>query len=69
MPSAFHAEKLAIGHVGDPRQRKPVGGIEGRQRPHQAIGGEAGAHVNVLADVFRVVVIDEIVVPDLAVNG
>ena len=68
MPPAAQPEESVGRHMRNPCQRKPVGGVVGGERPNQAVPRQSGTHVVVFADVFRVVKVDKIKMPDLAVD-
>src|SRR2546426_425147 len=69
MRTAVEPVKLNVEHVRKPGDRKPVGVLERTERPGEAFRGEAGAHMRVSRHVVRVVVIYEIKVADLTVDG
>jgi len=64
VPAAPEPEELHVGHVGEPGERVPVGGVEGGERPCQAAPREALADDGIFCDVDGVVEEDEIVVGD-----
>ena len=59
---------LAVQHVGDGGQRMPVGGMDMGERPGNARDGEPPRHLGAVADVFRVVIINELVRQGLPEN-
>src|SRR5580658_1924069 len=52
-------EELAIEHVGEPRQRKPVAGKGMREGPRHAAPRDSLPYVGVVRDVDGIVIIDE----------
>ena len=62
MRAGVDAEELDVHHVRDPRERMPVAGITGCERPLDIGGRETGDDVRVLDHVLRVVEVDEVVV-------
>jgi len=52
-------EELGVELPGDPRQREPVGALEARPGPAQALRREARGHLGALGHVEVVVVLDE----------
>src|SRR5580700_7150938 len=67
--AASEAKQLAIQHVGDPRQREPVRVICGCEGPGQSSRRHSIANVRIAGDIDWVVIVDEIVVPDLRVDS
>src|ERR1039457_3562197 len=60
MPSARHAEKPVIEHVGEARERKPIGRVARGEGPGDIRRGEPAAHVGIGGDVVGIVEIDEV---------
>jgi hypothetical protein len=69
MHSGVESEDLAIEHVRKAGERKPIVVVEGSEGPPDAIPAESIADVRIIGDVNGIVIIDEIVRADLAVNG
>ncbi|MGD0521096.1 MAG: hypothetical protein ABSA48_07550 [Terracidiphilus sp.] len=65
--AGIFAIKLPVDHVGDPRQRVPVGRMEGCKCPLDALRGYPLLHVAVLHDIVVIVQRNEIVAPHAAV--
>ena len=62
----IHAEKLAVEHVREPGERVPIGGADLREGPDDSPGGDAGRDEGILAHVFVVVDVHEVVPQRLA---
>ncbi len=62
------AEETRVGHVREPGQGMPVGGVESGERPPAAAPAQPALHHAVPGDVIRVVEVDEIEAPDFAVH-
>ncbi len=43
----IHSEELNIQHVGQPRNRMPVGGVSARECPMNSLEGQTGPDVRV----------------------
>ena len=56
----IRAIKLAIQHVGQPGERVPIARIAGRKRPKNICAGQPGMDLNVVGDVFGVIIIVEL---------
>src|SRR2546423_9331354 len=69
MPTGPQAEQLAIGHVGNGRERMPVSSMRVRPCPLHPINRETAVHARILGYVNAVVVIDEVVRDGLAEDG
>src|SRR5689334_21103442 len=69
MRAGIEAEELAVQHVREARNREPVGDFGRRERPLDAVGGDAGADVAVGGDVIGIVEVDEVEVEDAGVDG
>jgi hypothetical protein len=61
-------EELDVEHVGEPRERVPVEGVEGRPGPEEPLPREALEDHRVLRHVHVVVVVEEGVAADLRVE-
>ena len=60
MHPAVHAEELDIQHMGEQRDRHPVGGNHRGEGPFNAVRGQAGLDMEITRDVVLVVIVDEI---------
>jgi hypothetical protein len=69
MAAALKAVELDVEHVGQPGERQPVAVFGGLERPIDTRCGQAGADVEVLGYVIRIVVIDELESVNLPVGG
>lgn len=61
--AAARAEKTAIDHVGNPRERKPIGGIRRAEGPSDIRQIHAGHDMRVIG-VIRVVIIQKLEMTD-----
>ena len=68
MSCRIQTEKLAVGHMGKPGQRVPHRKVNVREGIPKTDPSQSFLNVPVLSDINIVVVIDKIVVDDLAVN-
>ena len=59
------AEKCAVNFVTEPRQGMTIAGVAGRKRPRNRFKTQASLHLRIFGNVYIVVVINKIVVPDL----
>jgi hypothetical protein len=64
----LESEEGVIDLEGDPRQRDPVRLIGLRKGPDERVAAQSGAQGGIRGDVDRVVVVHEVVVPDLQVD-
>src|SRR5579871_429301 len=60
MPAARHSEDLAIEHVGESSNWKPICRFGRCERPEDPGDGDAVAHVGIRADIVRVVEVYEV---------
>ncbi len=60
MKPAAQAKKLAVQHVREPRDGKPVGGFAGSQRPFETRLREAATDMGVAGHILGIVEIDEV---------
>src|SRR5215831_16282451 len=67
--STGQTEQLAIQHMREPVEGKPIGVVHGSKRPLDASPSEAVAHAWVVGHRTGVIIIDEIMSPDAAVRG
>lgn len=67
--TGFDAENLGIEHVGNPRERMPIGSVKMGEGPRDALKGETARDHRIVADVFGVVVIDEVKSVHLPINA
>ena len=56
VPLGVQPIKLAVQHVGNPRQRVPVAGMGRSKGPPNTIRGQARTHMGILNDVFIIVI-------------
>lgn len=68
MPSTAHSEQLAVQHMRDPCEGRPIRGVVRNECPGHTAPRESGAHVTVFGHVIRVVVVEKIKVADLTVD-
>ena len=68
MSTCKHAEELAIDHMCDPREWKPVCGVKSRERQGESIERHAAIHHGVVRDIQRVVEIGEAMPDHLRIN-
>lgn len=69
MPAAVQSVKTDAQHVGEPRQRKPVGRVARPEGPRDGYWTQAIPDIEVVDDEFRVVVTGELKAPDLDIDG
>src|SRR5690348_1462483 len=67
--TGLHAEKLAIEHVRDRRQRMPVLGMDVGECPLDSTPSQSGANVRIVVNVERIVVVDELMMKRLSKHG
>lgn len=68
MGAGVEAEALAVGHVGKPGERMPVGRVEGGERPFDARQRQSRLHHRVVGDIVIVVEIQKIVPGDRQID-
>src|SRR5580704_8115957 len=61
------SEQLKVEHVGNPREWKRVRRVAGGEGPRNPRKAQAAAHVG-FTDIFRIIVVEEIVADRLSVN-
>jgi len=61
-----HPEDLAIEHMRNRSKRMPVLGMDMRERPTNPVPAQSRAHVWVVVDVKRIVIVDELMMKSLA---
>jgi hypothetical protein len=64
MSAGVDAKQLAIQHVGEPRERMPIGLLERRKCPAEIDQAKAGINVEVSDNILAVVEAEELVVYD-----
>ncbi len=64
----IQAKQLAVRHVREPRERMPVGRVEGGKSPGDIAELQSCADMNVLRDVLGVIEVKEFVMPDAAIQ-
>lgn len=64
-----HAEELAVGHVGNPGERVPVGGVAEIEGPFETFPREAGADVGVEGDVVGIIDVEQREMGGLPIDG
>ena len=62
VPCGIETEYLNVGHVRKPCQRMPVCRMEGTEGPDEIIKRYATNHIDVIGDVFGIIVDSEIVI-------
>src|SRR5580700_1047906 len=60
----IEAKKLAVQGMRQPRQRVPVSGAKGRERPLHGVPGQAALNLGISQDVYGVVKIGESILND-----
>ena len=60
VPARPGTEELPVEHMGEPGERVPEIGIEVREGPADALGGDPGPHVGIFVYIERIVEVDKI---------
>ena len=68
MRARVQTEQLAIDHMGQPGDRMIIASVTVDQRPFHPIDGESLLNCAILRHVFRIVVLNKIVVPDRPID-
>ena len=66
--AGIKTEELAVEHMGNPGERVPACGMKRREGPSYSLRGQAAAYHRVVPDVVIVIVVDELMTQDLAVD-
>src|SRR5437879_4879416 len=61
MPARVQSKELDVEHVRQPGQGKPVAGVAGLKGPAGVGKGQSCCYVWILSDIFRIVVIEEVI--------
>jgi hypothetical protein len=69
VPPRTHSEELNIQHVGEPRQGMPVTGMTRREGPFKTFHGQTGLYLRVLGDIHIIIIVDELMILHLPVDG
>ena len=67
--TCFHAEKLAIDHMCDPREWMPVPSVKSGERPGQSAERNAAIHHGVFCDIPKLIEIGEAMPDYLQINA
>ena len=67
--TALESKELAIQHVREPGQGKPVRGVIRSECPVDVLWRNSAKHVGIVSDVLGVIKIDKIKVPHLAIGN
>ena len=67
--AGIQAVDLNADEVRDPGERKPVGGVKGAKGPDDRLRREAAADVRIVGDEIGIVVVNEIEMANLEING
>lgn len=68
MTGRIQTKALNIQHMGEPRERVPIGSVAGRKSPLKALQCKSLLHMHIVGDVFIVVIRDKFVVFYLPVD-
>jgi hypothetical protein len=66
--AGFKPVEPAIDHMGDPGEGVPVGRMIFRKSPENVFKRHPGCHMGIVTDIFAVVEIDEIKIPNRPVS-
>lgn len=68
MSGGIQAEELAIQHVGNPRQREPIGRMAVSERPDDPFPGYTASDMIVGGDITEIVPVEECKLADRQIN-